>query len=186
MVVAQKHLTLDEFLALPERKPALEYEEGVVTRKVSPKGVHSTLQGALYWRFQQFGEAKKLAMAFTELRFSREDRSYVPDVSLYQLSRVPTDEHGDVADDFKELPDIAVEIVSPRQSVTAQIRRCWWYVANGTSIALLVDPKDRTVLVFRPREQMTVRRGEEQIELHEVLPGFELSVDELFGSLRVR
>ena len=33
MAVKQEGLTLEEFLALPERKPALEFEDGVVTRQ---------------------------------------------------------------------------------------------------------------------------------------------------------
>jgi len=41
-------MTLEEFLALPEEKPALEFEpDGTIVQKMSPKGKHSTLQGAL-------------------------------------------------------------------------------------------------------------------------------------------
>jgi len=32
---------------LPEREPPLEYEEGRITQKVSPKGKHSFVQGGL-------------------------------------------------------------------------------------------------------------------------------------------
>lgn len=39
MAVLNKRMTLDEFLALPEEEPALEYGEGVVTQKVSPKPI---------------------------------------------------------------------------------------------------------------------------------------------------
>jgi hypothetical protein len=41
MVAVKQGLTLDEFLALPERKPALESADGMVTRKTAPKGRHS-------------------------------------------------------------------------------------------------------------------------------------------------
>jgi Uma2 family endonuclease len=44
MAVASSRLTLDEFLKLPEEEPALEYVNGVVSQKVSPKGRHSSLQ----------------------------------------------------------------------------------------------------------------------------------------------
>lgn len=36
--------TIDEFLHLAEQKPALEYCDGEITRKVSPKGKHHTLR----------------------------------------------------------------------------------------------------------------------------------------------
>ena len=36
MAVSQQQITLEEFLALPEQKPALEYFDGEVTQKVPP------------------------------------------------------------------------------------------------------------------------------------------------------
>ena len=47
MAVARADLSLDEFLLLPEEKPALEFINGVVTQKESPKLKHSALQGSL-------------------------------------------------------------------------------------------------------------------------------------------
>ncbi len=44
MIVARRRpIALAEFLALPEEEPALEYLDGVVTQKMSPKGRHGTL-----------------------------------------------------------------------------------------------------------------------------------------------
>ncbi len=37
-------LTLERFLRLPEAKPALEFIDGKVVQKVSPKRTHSTIQ----------------------------------------------------------------------------------------------------------------------------------------------
>jgi Uma2 family endonuclease len=185
MVVAQRRMMLEEFLALPERKPALEFEDGVVTKKVSPKGVHSVLQGELYERLTDFGRLRKLARAFTELRVTFGGNSYVPDLCVFRLARIPKTAAGEVADDFTEPPDIAVEIVSPRQGVTALVRRCLWYVDNGVQVALLVDPKDRSALLFHPGEQPRALRRPDRIDLGRVLPGFELTVGELFGTLRL-
>lgn len=50
-----ERISLDVFLALPERKPALEFEDGRVTPKVSPKARHSTLQKRLSEWFDDFG-----------------------------------------------------------------------------------------------------------------------------------
>ena len=44
MAVTRRGLTLEEFLALPEEKPALEYFNGEVTQKVSPLLRHARLQ----------------------------------------------------------------------------------------------------------------------------------------------
>jgi hypothetical protein len=68
-----------------------------------------------------------------------------------------------------------VEIVSPEQSANALVRRCLWYVANGVGIAVLVDPEDETVLLFRPDAVPLPVAGDEAIDLRPVLPDFRLS-----------
>ena len=186
MAVSQKRPTLEEFLKLPEEEPALEFEDGRVTQKVSPKGRHSVLQGALVKLFDRFAEPRKLARAFPELRATYAGRSYVPDVSVYRWDRIPADDTGKVADDFFEPPDIAVEVVSPEQSVNALVRRCLWYVANGVGVALLVDPADDSVLVFSPEQSPKALHGPDRINLDDILPGFEIAVEQLFDSLRIQ
>jgi Uma2 family endonuclease len=178
-------MTLDEFLRLPEKKPALEYEDGVVTQKVSPKGKHSRLQWSLSEHVNHISESSKVALAFPELRATFSGRSVVPDVAVYRWDRIPRDENGDVADDFCEPPDIAIEIVSPRQGVTQLVRRCAWYVANGVQAALLIDPADRTVLVFQPGQEMVALHGPEQFDLGNIVSGLTVSADALFQSLKL-
>src|SRR5688500_3121834 len=84
-------ITLEEFLALPEATPALEYEEGRVTQKVAPMGVHSRLQSKLCERLNQITEPARTAIALTELRttYPGARRSFVPDIALYLWERIP-------------------------------------------------------------------------------------------------
>jgi len=42
-----KNLTLEEFLKLPETKPASEYIKGQIIQKPMLQGKHSTIQGEL-------------------------------------------------------------------------------------------------------------------------------------------
>ncbi len=184
MAIAQRGLTLEQFLKLPEEKPALEYFEGVVSQKVSPKGKHGRLQAELANRLGQVAHATGSVVVFTELRVTFEGVSRVPDLAVYRRDRVPLDETGEIANDFLLPPDIAIEIVSPEQSVNSLVRRCLWYVDHGVSVALLVDPKDASVLIFRADQLPAVRRGNERIDLGEILPGFELTAEGLFASLR--
>jgi Uma2 family endonuclease len=185
MAVTDKPLTLDEFLKLPEKKPALEFEDGRVTQKVSPKGRHSVLQLRVADFFNRFAEPRKLAFAFPELRSTYGGVSLVPDVSIFRWDRIPRTEAGIVADDFWEPPDVAVEIVSPQQSVNRLIRRCIRFNDDGVAIALLVDPRDQSVMDFRPGALPRALRGDDRIDLSQVAPGFELTVRELFDSLKL-
>jgi Uma2 family endonuclease len=185
MAMTQR-LTLEEFLALPEEKPALELEpDGTVVQKVSPQGQHSVLQLALCERINAFGRARRLALALPELRDIFGGAAYVPDVSVYRWQRVPRTAGGEVANVFDAPPDIAIEIVSPEQSVNALVRRCVWYVDNGVAIALLVDPADRSVVQFRRGQPARVLQGDDRIEFGSVLPDLTIAVAELFGSLRL-
>src|SRR5205823_5058350 len=45
MAIARRRMTLEQFLALDEQEPALEYVDGVVTQKLSPKFRHGLVQG---------------------------------------------------------------------------------------------------------------------------------------------
>ena len=63
-----KTLTLEEFLKLPETKPASEYINGKVVQKPMPPGKHSKLQGKLVTAINQVVEGQKIALAFPGLR----------------------------------------------------------------------------------------------------------------------
>jgi len=184
MAIASKKLTLEEFLKLPEKKPALEYAEGRITQKPLPKGKHSVLQFKVADAVNRVAVPTRLAMAFPELRFTFEGRSYVPDVSVYQRERIPRDPDGRVADDFFVPPDIAIEVLSPGQSLNAVIRRCDWYIANDVAAALGVNPADESVRLFLPGHEPQVLRNQDPIDLGDLLPGFHLTVDQLFDSLK--
>ncbi len=149
MAISQRRLTLEQFLELPEQKPALELVDGVVTQKVSPQGEHSALQYEFAERVNRFARPRKLARAFPELRGSYAGTSLVPDVAVYRWDRIPRTVSGRLANVFRTPPDIAVEIISPGQSRADQIDRCRWYIEHGARVALLVDPRDEPVTAFR-------------------------------------
>jgi Uma2 family endonuclease len=65
------------------------------------------------------------------------------------------------------------------------LRKCIWYVEHGVLLALLVDPVDRSVLLFRPNALPRALRATDAIDLSEVLPGFEATVDQLFSALKL-
>jgi Uma2 family endonuclease len=151
---------------------------------VSPRGQHSALQAELIKRLDQSGLPRKVARAFPELRATFAGASRVPDIAVYRWDRIPRDESGRIANDFFDPPDIAIEIVSPEQSVNALVRRCLWYVAHGVHVALLVDPADESVVGFRSDGRLSAWHAQDKIDLSEVLPDFELTVEELFTALR--
>ena len=86
--------------------------------------------------------------------------------------------------DFQVPPDIAVEVSSPDQGLEELVRKCRRYASLGVRITLLVAVEDRTVFVFRPGQQPLTLRGADRIDLSDVLPAFDLTVDGLFAMIR--
>jgi Uma2 family endonuclease len=177
-----QRMTLEEFLALPEQKPALEYDAGVVTQKMAPTPDHIELQAILRAAFNATAEEQHLGRAFAEARFRTSDVAYVPDVGFYRRARLRTRPGHRYARDLG-VPDIAVEIVSPDQSVTSLIRKCQRYLALGASIALIVDEDDEAILAFRPGQPLRVLQGDDRIDVDDVLPGLTLTISELFEAI---
>lgn len=184
MVTARQRLTLEEFLRLPEEKPALEYFQGRVTQKVSPKGRHSILQYKAAEYVNRDAWPARIAFAFPELRATWGGASLVPDVAVYRWDRIPRDPDGEVADDFVEPPDVAIEILSPGQTIRGMDERCRWFVANGVTAAVAIHPRRRTATVYRPDGKVTTLRPGDVLDLDDIVPGLRLALDELFGALR--
>lgn len=184
MAIAGQRMTLEEFLKLPEEEPPLEFLYGEVTQKVSPKWFHSATQTRLLVRLEVFCVPRKLGRAFSELRTTYEDISTIPDVVYFVQERIPYDADGNLPPEALLAPDIAVEVVSPDQSVTDLVVRCLWYVANGVKIALLIDPDRRSVILFRPGREPIAVQDTGTLDLGDVIPGFALDVADLFSALQ--
>lgn len=184
MAITQR-MTLQEFSMLPEEKPALELVDGMVVQKVSPQWQHSWLQYDIAELFNRFTRPPKLAAAVPELRASYGLDSLVPDVAVYLWERIPRNEHGEVVSVPPVAADIAIEIVSPSQRVRDLVEKCQRYVANGTTIGLVVDPNTRVVVRVGPDGIAETLCGDDRIDLDIVLPGFQLTVRQLFDTLRV-
>ncbi len=183
MAITGRRLSLEEFLALPEESPALEYIDGEVMQKVPPMTWHSEIQLEFAGQMQTFVRPRRLAHVLPEHRSTYGGRSTVPDIAVYRWGRIPRDARGRLVNHVTIPPDIAVEIVSPEQSLRELIAQCEWYLANGVRIALILDPDDSTIRDFRPGAEPVVLRAGDALDLSDVLPGFALDVGALFDVL---
>jgi Uma2 family endonuclease len=176
-----QRMTLDEFLTLPEENPALEYIDGVVRQKVAAKPVHGSLQGYLVMALNRVAWPQELGMAFPDTRFLTAEGPLVPDVVFYRSGRDDTmASDASLPEDFTGPPDIVVEIKSPGQSVTDQIEKCTRYLRLGVPTTLFIHPEERAVLVFRPGQPLRVLRGDDRIDLDDLLPSFDVTVRRMF------
>jgi Uma2 family endonuclease len=117
-----KPVTLEEFLHLPETKPASEFINGQIIQKPMPQGKHSAIQGEFISAINQVLRSDRIARAFPELRCTFAGRSLVPDASVFIWQRIERDKDGKIADRFPIAPDWTIEILSPDQNQSKVVR----------------------------------------------------------------
>ncbi|MEM8642475.1 MAG: Uma2 family endonuclease [Cyanobacteria bacterium P01_G01_bin.54] len=180
----RKLLTLEDFLQLPETKPASEYLNGQIIQKPLPQGEHSAIQTELAPAINAIVKPQKIARAFTELRCSFGDRSLVPDISVFRWERIPRKPEGGIANRFLLAPDWAIEILSPDQSQTKVTKNILHCLNHGTPMGWLIDPGERSVLIFSgDRPTIIYDQPQSQLSVPEFAQQLQLKIQELFGWL---
>ncbi|MCT7949380.1 Uma2 family endonuclease [Ancylothrix sp. C2] len=183
IIKVSEKVSLQDFLQLPETKPAREYINGEIYQKPMPQGEHSIIQTDLATAINQIGRPQKLACAFTELRCSFGDGSVVPDITVFEWSRIPRLANGRIANRFEIAPDWTIEILSPEQSASRVIKKITFCLNNGTKLGWFVDPDDESVTIFEPNRTPSVKSDEEILTVLEVLGDWHFSVNKLFECL---
>ncbi|GAC1479777.1 MAG: Uma2 family endonuclease [Chamaesiphon sp.] len=146
-------ITLEKFLQLPETKPASEFIDGQIIQKPMPQGEHSTIQGELITTINAVTKSQRIAWTFPELRCTFGGRSIVPDIAVFVWEHIPTNPDGTIANVFEFHPDWIIEILSPDQSSTKITRKILHSLKQGSELGWLIDPAERSVLVYAPKHQ---------------------------------
>jgi Uma2 family endonuclease len=183
MTVASKpQLTLEEFLKLPETKPASEFINGEIIQKLMPQGEHSRLQGKLCEVINRVVETQKIAYAFPELRCTFGGASIVPDVAVFRWDSIPKTSSGRVANRFEIHPDWVIEILSPDQQLKKVLSKLLHCSRNGTELSWLLNPEDESVLAVFPGQRVELYEGVDKLPIVEGI-NLELTVEQVFGWL---
>ncbi|MEG3934958.1 MULTISPECIES: Uma2 family endonuclease [unclassified Microcoleus] len=176
-------ISLEEFLLLPETKPASEYVDGQIYQKAMPQGKHSTLQIKFSSAINQVGKPQKLAFAFPQLRCCFGGCAVVPDLAVFEWSRIPLNSQGEIENRFEIAPDWIIEILSPDQSSTRVIKKILFCLKNPTKLGWLIDPEEELVIVFKPQQEPEIKENEDILPVLDVLSDLQLSATNLFELL---
>ncbi len=195
-----KSISIEEFLKLPDTKPASEFVDGQIIQKPMPQGKHSTIQRDLVNAIDSILKQNKIARAYPELRCTFGGRSTVPDVTVFDCNspkerlrqRIPRDDNGKVANVFALAPDWTIEILSPDQSQTKVVRNILHCLSHGTQMGWLIDPDEELVFVYLvhdPADKLEQPRisvfeaKEDLLPVPEFAKSFQLTVGQLFDWL---
>ncbi len=183
IVQSSQKISLPEFLSLPETEPASDYIDGEIYQKPMPQGKHSILQMNLGTKINSVGNSQKLAYAFPELRCTFGGGSVVPDLTVFEWSRIPKDQKGRIADRFEIAPDWTIEILSPEQSASRVIKKITFCLNHGTKLGWFMNPDDESVIIFESDRAPVVKSGDEILTGLDVLGDWQVSVNSLFQCL---
>ncbi|MBW4618938.1 MAG: Uma2 family endonuclease [Cyanosarcina radialis HA8281-LM2] len=183
-VAIAKPITLEEFLELPETKPASEFLDGQINQKPMPQGEHSLLQLKLCQNINRVTEPKQVAIAFPELRCVFGGAAIVPDVSVFRWERIPRQPSGRIANRFEIHPNWAIEILSPEQKYKKVLANLLHCAEHGTELGWLLDPEDESILaVFDDRRVQNFKNSDRLPILNGI--ELELTVRQVFSWLNL-
>lgn len=181
--VPEKTLTLEEFLELPETKPASEFINNQIIQKPMPQGKHSRLQLRLCNVISEALEPKQLGMVFPELRCTFGGRSIVPDLAVFASERIPFDADGEIGNAFMTYPNWTIEILSPGQSNSKVISNILHCLDYGTELGWLLDPAEKLVIAFLPKQQPVEISDDKKLPVPNFLE-LDLTASQMFGWLK--
>ena len=178
-------MTADELLAMPKDDCRYELVKGELITMAPVGGVHGTAGSRFDRRLGAFVEERGLGEVFIETGFvlsTDPDTVRAPDVSFVRedrLSDVPTSGF------FPFAPDLAIEVVSPNDRYTEVAEKVAEYLAAGTRLVVVVNPRERTITKHPAQGEVTQLGEGDTLTLDDVVPGFECAAAYLFGRWRV-
>jgi Uma2 family endonuclease len=174
--------TAEQLAAIPDDGRRYELVEGVLTMMSPAGGRHGRIAGKVYRRIANYVEQNDLGETYaaeTGFLLSRgPDTVRAPDAAFIAKGRL-----GELADHpgFLPLaPDVAVEVVSPRDRASEVAAKARAWMDAGVQVVLVVDPQASRVELHRPNNATEVRT-DGLVNLNDVLPGFQLDIAELFA-----
>jgi Uma2 family endonuclease len=106
------------------------------------------------------------------------DTVRAPDVAFVRADRVPS---GGVEAFFEGPPDLAVEVISPIDRARDVAAKAQNWLEAGCATVWVVDPKRRTVAVYRSPKEVDTLSSADTLVAADVLPGFCVPVGDLFA-----
>lgn len=106
----------------------------------------------------------------------------IPDVAFASWDRFPQRRWtGEPIPDL--VPDLAVEVLSESNTPAEMSIKVGEYFSAGARLVWLVDPGSRTVTVFTAADHSVTLHEQQDLDGAAVLPGFTLSLRDLFAEL---
>ncbi|MGA2701647.1 MAG: Uma2 family endonuclease [Isosphaeraceae bacterium] len=131
----------------------------------------------------QFARANRLGRALVEFVFRiivEEDMQRRPDVAFVSHARWPYNRRVPDVPVWDMVPDLAIEVISPSDMMSAVLRKVHDYFKAGVTRVWVVYPEQAEVYIYSTPQQVHVVGVGQELDGGDLLPGFRLPVAVLF------
>ena len=188
MAIKDRVYTVDDIWRLEQQplNPADKYYliDGELLTKMAPSELHGDIAMRLGAHLFQYVEERELGRVTTEVGFHPpDDRLTVllPDVAFTRKSRTAQPARSSYV---PYMPDLAVEIISPSQSLAQTRRKAEVYLRHGAALVWLVDPAAKFAEAWRRGADGALASeriaAEDELNGGDILPGFQLPLVRIF------
>ena len=177
-------ITAEELLKLHSEGVRGELIRGVLCETMPPGINHATIVAnltILVGSFVKRGRIGRVLSGDPGIWVERRpDTVRAPDIAFYLPERMAID--ASIPGYAEIVPDLAIEVVSPNDTVTEVNDKARMWVASGVKLLWVVWPRWRTVEIFRPGENVVELSGDAILEGQDILPGFSTPITEIFDA----
>ena len=167
-------MTLAEFLE--NDIDGYEYVKGELVPMSPATRIHSKISINVILHLASHVRENQLGEVHVEATFQVGERALKPDVAFVSTSRLDGDENTG----FPIPPDLAIEVVSPTDVQWRVVDKAFAYLNAGTRLVWVLDPRSKTVTVYRSENDMALLMREDTLTGEDVVPGFACRVSQLF------
>jgi len=173
--------TYEDYRGLPDDGWRYEIITGELYMTPAPEPIHQEYGGEMFAAFRDYGkkhDAGKAYMAPIDVILPNLADPVQPDVLFILKERLRIVKKGRI----EGAPDIIVEVLSPSNSLTYQRKKLEAYAKAGVREYWIPDSRARTIELWVLREgsyTLIGKYGVGERVRSEVLPGFEVKVDEV-------
>jgi Uma2 family endonuclease len=177
-----KPVTADQLLEMPDDGYRYELIEGEL-RRMSPAGdEHGRVGMELAVPLGSHVKENKLGKVYlAETGFligTNPDTVRAPDIAFVRMERIK--ESPGLKGYRIGAPDLAVEVVSPGDTVSEVEGKVSEWLDGGALMVWVVSPKLHTVTVYRSLVDIVTLTEKDELNGGDVVPGFQIQVAEIF------
>ncbi len=184
--MAATQYTADDLIKLPENGARYELVEGQLRTMTPTGGPYGATIINLVLALGPFIEERGLGRLFSEstgfLLKRNPDTVRCPDIGFVRAARLPPD--GIPPGFIPFAPDLAVEVVSPSDTIYEVDEKVTEYLRAGACAVWVANPSSRTVTVHEPVGAARILLEQDALDGGDVLPGFQYLIRKMFAGVR--